>query len=166
MLAAFRGSPASLPTSSLGYDSLSYEAVPRLPYCTCTAGPRIRCSGGSCQSREMPRAAPGDTCPQSADTRASQRSRSGGGQQQQQRPEQQQKSREVARGGWEQHDGLEELAGSVSREVGGLGSQGQALAHFGSQFKGPASEAPPHPAPWKALPPGPWSRQRPTRSSV
>lgn len=65
----------------------------------------------------MPRAAPGDTCPQSADTRAGQRSRSGGGQQQQQRPEQQQKSREVARGGWEQHGGPEELAGSVSREV-------------------------------------------------
>lgn len=111
------GVPVSLPTSSLGYDSLSCEAVPRLPYCTCTAGPRIRCSGGSRQSGEMPWAAPGDTCPQSADGRAGQRSRSGGGQQQQQRPEQQQKSREVARGGWEQHDGLEELPGSVSREV-------------------------------------------------
>lgn len=75
----------------------------------------------------MPWAAPGDTCPQSADGRAGQRSRSGGGQQQQQRPEQQQKSREVARGGWEQHDGLEELPG-VCEPGGGLGSQGQARA--------------------------------------
>lgn len=104
----------------------------------------------------MPRAAPRDTCPQPANTSTGQTSRKGRGrQQQQQRPKQQQKSREMARGGWEQHDGLDDQSGSVS-QAAGLEKSGAGVGlHVGGQFKGPAHEAPPRPTPWRATPPGP-----------
>lgn len=113
------GVSTNLPSSGQGCGSVSYGAVPHRPHYTCTAGPGIRSSGGSHQSREMPGAAPGDTCPQPTDACADQRSWSSRGRQQQQRPEHQQKSPELVRRGWNQHNGFGDLLRFLSLEVVG-----------------------------------------------